>query len=200
MKIYSAYKVRDNGILISKVAKLYLPKDGKVADITWGKGVFWKNIDITKYDFFKSDKITCPETPYDFTKRLPYKNKTFDVVVFDPPYAHNPGNMMVNDNYLNRETTKGMYHKDIINLYKKGMRQAYRILKPGGALWVKCKDEIETSCQKWSHIEIHDMAVNMGFYAKDLFILIQKTDPHIQHENQQHARKNHSYLWVFKKK
>lgn len=60
-------------------------------------------------------------------------------------------------------------------------------------------DEIESSIQRWSHIELYEIALRLKFYAKDLFVLTQKSRPCIQHKKQQHARKNHSYLWVFKK-
>lgn len=188
----------NNDDLIKEVSKLYLFDKAKIADVTYGKGVFWKKVDLKQYDFHPSDLITVPTALYDFTK-LPYKSKTFDVVVFDPPYAHNPGKMMVNDNYKNSETTKGFYHKDIIDLYKKGMVEANRILKENGTLWVKCQDEIESSLQRWSHIEIFNIALNeLNLIPKDLFVLTQNKKPFVQH-TQKHARKNHSYLWIFSK-
>jgi hypothetical protein len=187
----------DNSDLISMVAKLYLKPGDVVADTTYGKGVFWRKVDTNLFSFHPSDLLTCANK-YDF-KDLPYPEGHFDCVVFDPPYCHNPGKMMVDANYRNAETTKGMYHKDIIELYRGGMTEAKRILKnPGGMLWIKCKDEIESSYQRWSHMEIYDMAKEMGFYAKDLFVLTQKVNPHVQHSKQQHSRKNQSYLWVFK--
>jgi len=190
--------VGDNSDLIAHVAKLYLKPGNVLADVTFGKGVFWRQMDMTQYLFHPSDLLTCPNSAYDFRK-LPYQDGTFDVVVFDPPYCHNPGKMMVDKNYRNAETTKGLYHKDIIQLYYDGMKEARRILKaPGGMLWVKGKDEIESGYQRWSHIELYDIAKELGFYAKDLFILTQKVKPVVQYSTQQHSRKNHSYLWIFK--
>lgn len=196
--IYTSHKC-NNDFLIAQVANLYFKDNFRIADVTYGKGVFWRQLDLSKYEFFPSDIITCKETPYDFRK-LPYPDEEFDIHVFDPPYAHNPGNMMVNDNYKNAETTKGFYHKDIIQLYREGMIEGHRILKTSGLQLIKCKDEIESSKQKISHIEIHDIAVKeLKMQVEDLFILTQKVDPVIQYKNQKHARKNHSYLWVFKK-
>jgi len=184
---------------MAEVARLYLKDGSKVADITYGKGVFWKEIDQSHFELFASDLLTCSDCPYDFIN-LPYNDKEFDIVVFDPPYCHNPGHMITDKNYQNRATTRGFYHKDIIELYRLGMTEGVRILKKNGFLWVKCKDEIESSQQQMSHIEIHDIAVKeLDLYVKDLFILMQKNRPVIQFKNQQHARKNHSYLWIFKK-
>jgi len=197
--VYTSY-VGKNDSLIQEVAQLYLPAGCRVADITYGKGVFWKFLDMDEYEFYPSDLVTVPERPYDFTEKLPYDAESFDVVVFDPPYTHNPGDMIVNDSYQLKETTTGFYHKDIIELYRKGMTQAFRILKPGGTLWVKCKDEIESSRQYMSHIEIHDIATKeLSLKVKDLFVLTQRNRPVVQFEDQQHARKNHSYLWIFLK-
>jgi methylase of polypeptide subunit release factors len=194
--LYTSY-TGDNSDLILAISSMYLKPGFRVADVTYGKGVFWRKVDLTQIELSASDIKTCA-AKYDF-KKLPYEDAVFDVVVFDPPYCHNPGQMIVNDNYQNAETTKGLYHNDIVDLYSAGMVEAFRILKPGGMLWVKCKDELESSYQRWSHIEIYDLARQMGFFGKDLFILTQKSRPIVQHKNQQHARKNHSYLWIFQK-
>jgi len=190
-------EVGDNSDLIAHVAEMYLKPKWKIADVTYGKGVFWRNIDKSKYNLSASDILTVP--PFLDFRKLPYKDGEFDCVVLDPPYVHNPGKLIVNANYKNAETTKGMYHNDIIQLYVEGMKEAFRILRIGGLLWVKCKDEVESSFQRWSHIEIYAHAIGLGFFAEDLFILTQKVKPIVQHKKQCHARKNHSYLWVFKK-
>ena len=187
----------DNSDLIKTVADLYLKPGMVVADVTYGKGVFWRKIDTAKYDFRPSDILTC-EKKYDF-RHLPYDDGSIDVLVLDPPYCHTPGKLLVEKNYRNAETTAGLDHKGIIKLYRDGMREAFRVLKPGGLLCVKCQDEIESSIQRRSHIEILDIAKGMGCYDQDLFILTPKTKPVVQQKAQKHARKNHSYLWVFKK-
>lgn len=194
--IYTSYTC-NNDVLFEKVSQLYFREGMMIADVTYGKGVFWRKIDLKKYTFFPSDILTC-ERKYDFRK-LPYSRDSFDIVVFDPPYCHNPGQMIINANYKNVETTRGLYHKDIIQLYREGMRESQRVLKKDGLLLVKCKDEIESSRQQMSHIEIHDIATKeLGMTVQDLFVLTQKTNPIVQFK-QKHSRKNHSYLWIFKK-
>lgn len=191
--VYSCVKGK-NCDLIERVCDLYLTDGMKVADVTYGKGAFWKHVDTAVYDFRPTDL----KDGVDF-RELPYRDESLDIVVLDPPYAHNPGQMFVDATYNNAATTKGMYHKDIIDLYKQGMQEAHRVLVGGGLIWVKCQDEIESSVQKYSHIELYEIARELGFYAKDLFVLMQESNPTIQHKNQKHARKNHSYLWIFKK-
>lgn len=183
-----------NAELLKNVGELYFKKGMRIAYVTYGKGAFWKKTDLDAYVFYPSDL----KTGVDF-KKLPYVNDSLDVVVLDPPYVHNPGKMFVDTTYNNAATTKGFYHKDIMNLYTDGMAEAFRVLKKNGFLLVKCQDQIESSKQKWSHIEIYQNAIDLGYYAKDMFVLHQENKPHIQYKPQQHARRNHSYLWVFMK-
>ena len=91
-------------------------------------------------------------------------------------------------------------HAGIIQLYEAGMTEATRILKPSGLLLVKCQDEIESGRQQWSHIEVRDIACRLGMTIQDLFVVTPRHAPLIQNRNQKHARKNHSYMWVFKSK
>ncbi|MFC1600832.1 hypothetical protein ACFL34_00590 [Candidatus Sumerlaeota bacterium] len=93
-----------------------------------------------------------------------------------------------------------MYHSEIMQLYRDGMAEAKRILMGGGLLMVKCQDEVESSSQRRSHIEIHAMATaELGLKDEDLFLLVQPLVPTIQFKEQQHARNNNSFLWVFRK-
>ena len=187
-----------NADLIATVARLYLRKGDRLADITFGRGVFWRNLNLSDYRFHKSDKITCPSSPHDF-RQLPYKARFFDVVVFDPPYAHAGASMRVEPCYHIASTAGGLSHRDIMEGYRLGMGEATRILKPGGTLWVKCADEIERAVQRRGHIEVFQIAQGLGLIDKDLFVLMQETQPVTNGRRQQHARKNCSFLWVFRK-
>lgn len=195
--VVTAKTYKNNGEFIKEVSKLYIKEGDRIADITYGRGIFWREIDLRKYRFFPSDKITHSRK-FDF-RNLPYKEKVFDIVVFDPPYVHSPGRRFrCNGTYQNSATTKGLTHRDIIDLYRAGLEEVRRILKPNGLLLVKCMDEIESNRQKWSHIEIFQIAQDIGFLGEDLFVYMQNSTPTLQ-AIQKHARKNHSYLWVLKK-
>lgn len=201
--VYDEAIVGNNSDLIAQVADLYFKPGFRIADVTYGKGAFWRKIDPNQYDLFASDLITCPQAPYDFRKlpRKTYKSNSFDAVVLDPPYRHDPGPMILEANYRNAETTSGLNHAGIIQLYRDGMREAHRILKPGGLLLVKCQDEIESGQQRRSHIEIWEIATQeLGMEDQGHFILVQKQNPKIQRHPQKHARKNHSFLWLFRKR
>jgi hypothetical protein len=187
-----------NADLIATVARLYLKKGDRVADITFGRGVFWQKLNLADYLFHKSDKITCPGSAHDF-RRLPYTGGRFDVVVFDPPYAHGGYTMKSGPCYQLASRAGGLPHREIMDLYRLGMAEAKRILKPGGTLWVKCADEVEASLQRRSHMEVYQIAQGLGLIDRDLFVLMQDTLPVTNGRRQQHARKNCSFLWVFRK-
>src|SRR5437016_6084198 len=83
--IFSAYH-STNDEVFPHVMKLYVPESSLVADVTYGKGVFWKQIVQGAYDLRATDlrdNVDC--------RKLPYGDTTFDCVVFDPPYMHTPG-------------------------------------------------------------------------------------------------------------
>lgn len=187
-----------NSDLIKKVSDFYMKDRDIVADVTYGKGVFWKKVDILRFDFHLSD-IETASPKVDF-RHLHYPDEFLDHHVFDPPYMHTPGKPIVDERYQNSATTKDMYHTDIMTvLYKGGMTEGYRVLKENGFMYVKCQDEVESGYQRWSHVEVYDIATSLGLYGKDLFILKPPSNPGIQNKNQKHARKSHSYLWVFQK-
>lgn len=86
------------------------------------------------------------------------------------------------------------------DLYLKTGREVYRALKPGGTFIVKCQDEVSANKQRLTHVEIISAYESLGFYAKDLFVVVRKNRPVVSRLKQQvHARKNHSYFLVFQK-
>jgi hypothetical protein len=187
-----------NADLIAAAVQVHLPAGARVADLTYGRGVFWQRCPWV--DVIGSDLHTVPERPYDF-RSTPYDAASFDVVVFDPPYAHtgkNNSQAMICDQYQ-LHSIKGYSHADVMGLYREGMAEAVRIVRRGGQVWVKCKDEIESGRQRWAHLLVQQMADELGLRALDLLIL----EPHgrmveARWEKQHHLRKNHSFLWVFK--
>lgn len=189
----------NNADLIAEVARLYAAGDPKIADLTYGKGVFWRK--CPELNVTGSDLITVPDRPYDFTA-TPYDDASFDIAVLDPPYIHSPGNHQTDSRYQNRATTKGMLWRDLREqLYIPGMKEAMRIVKPnGGQVWVKCKDQVQSGMQRWCHVELCHDALELGLYPRDLFILIATSRTSDKRWNvQYHARKPHSYLWVFQR-
>ena len=199
----------DNADLVAHIQPLFIPEGAYVRDVTWGRGVFWRKADLAKMTLQGSDlgEHIGGHTAWDghevwkadFTA-LPDKDESVDVVVLDPPYIHNPSSHSTDSRYNNVTTTGGFYHRDIRELYISGMREACRILRPGGRLLVKCKDQVESGIQCWAHIEMLLDAEDLGMHGRDLFVLVPTSRTSMNRwATQKHARKVHSYLWVFDK-
>jgi hypothetical protein len=190
--------------LIAQVARLFFRPGDRIADVTFGRGRFWRKVDLSLYDFRPSGLLTVPEHPYDF-RYLPYRSCDFDIHVFDPPYIHQRRGQsrqpIHGADYKNAETTRRFSYAEIIQLFRDGMAEGHRILRQGGLMLVKCQDQIdEAGTQRMAHIEVHDIAVKeLGMEVEELFILTQKSTLLHFGRSPRHARKNHSYLWVFRK-
>ena len=140
----------NNADLIAAVARLYLPDAAVVADVTWGKGVFWRRFnERRRFTLIGSDiRALGGRLVADF-RCLPYADASIDVVVLDPPYVHTGANgHYLDDNYGGAATTPSFNHDAIITLYRDGLVEALRVLRPNGQAWVKCQDEIESGRQR----------------------------------------------------
>ena len=194
-----------NADLIANVASLYLRHGDRIADVTYGKGVFWSKTDMSQFDFHGSD-ILAPKTGkikrMDFCK-LKYPDAQFDVAVIDPPYVHDPGGTsLLGHAYKNQHTSNRQCwrHNDILDLYGRGMKECSRILKSSGVLWVKCGDEVESNRLRCGHCEIWEIATKeLGLTVQDMFVLQSEHVPVMKIQRQHHARRNNSYLWIFRK-
>lgn len=182
-------KQGNNADLLVEVFSLYAKPNDIIADVTYGKGAFWKNLDKSLYHVLESDL----QTGIDF-RCLPYTEKSVDILILDPPYMHggNSIKQSINKQYNNNNTD----HSSVIRLYASGILEAHRVLKKKGLIFIKCQDEIESGKQKLSHVEILSLLELLGFFVVDLFVLIQNSIPTQRFTYQKHARKNHSYLII----
>ena len=92
------------------------------------------------------------------------------------------------------------YHDAVTDLYYSAGREAHRVLKKNGILIVKTQDEVSANKQHLTHVEIINYYEKIGYYTKDLFVVVRNNKPNVSTiKKQVHARKNHSYFLVFVK-
>jgi DNA modification methylase len=199
--VLSSY-VGGNEEVFPNILALYVKPGSIVADITYGKGVFWKRVPKGLYEILPTDisnGVDC--------RHLPYEDNSIDCVVFDPPYMHSPGGT-AHANHQNFEAyyrnnqavSNEKYHEAVLALYFQTAREAFRVLKGPGVFIVKCQDEVCANRQRLTHVEIINELVSMGFVPEDLFIVVRRNTPGVSRAySQAHARKNHSYFLVFYK-
>ena len=178
-----------NADLFPKILELYIPEGSIIADVTYGKGAFWRNIDTNLYDLRATDLLTGT----DF-RHLPYEAQSIDGVILDPPYMHGGPTIKasLNDCYHNANTG----HESVIRLYAGGLLEAARVLRKKGICIVKCQDETESGKQRFSHVELIQLLTMFGFAVVDQFLMVQSTIPITGKGPQKSARKNHSYFIV----
>lgn len=201
--VFSAYQDTNDGIF-PHVLSLYVAPGSVVADVTFGKGVFWKNVPPDTYNLHATDLKDGVDA-----RKLPYEDGSIDCVVFDPPYMHTPGGTAhVNHQnyegyYRNNGTGNGTdkkYHEAVLDLYFAAAREAYRVVRIEGIYIVKCQDEVCANQQRLTHVEIINELATYGFIAEDLFVVMRANKPGVSRVIKQlHARKNHSYFVVFRK-
>jgi len=198
-----------NADVFPQILALHVPPGAVVADVTYGSGVFWRDIPKGQYELRPSDiadGVDC--------RKLPYPDVSIDCVVLDPPYmegfyrkkgdqkAGSGTHSAFRDYYSNgNERSEGpKWHQAVSDMYFKAGHEAYRVLKDGGVLIVKCQDEVSANRQWLTHIEIYNEYARLGFYCKDLFVVVRVNRPGVTRLIKQvHARKNHSYFMVFVK-
>ncbi|WP_254513904.1 hypothetical protein [Anatilimnocola floriformis] len=193
----------DNSELIATVAALHFKREGlRIADVTYGEGGFWRKLDLTKHKFLPSDierwKDVEGVAQHDFRK-LPYESDSLDVVAFDPPFARHTSPWF-DKRY---GTAKFNLHQPAVQeLYREGMTEAFRALKVGGLLLVKCQDCREGSRNWRTSHKVLEYGEALGLEDVDKFILLFPSkrlgDPRAT--EQHHAYKAESYLWVLRKR
>lgn len=201
----------DNAGIFPSILGLHVKKNSTIADITYGKGVFWKKVNLRDYNLLHSD-LKLGQSWDD----LPYDNASMDAVVFDPPYmeglyrktkkalAGSGTHKSFQEAYSNGDLQSGKtvrkYHDAVLEAYISVLPEVGRILKPSGKFIVKCQDEVSANRQKLTHVELIWAFENRGYYCKDLFVVIRRNSPVISRLiKQAHARKNHSYFLVFER-
>jgi hypothetical protein len=206
--VMSAY-VSGNAEVFPQILELHVPEGARIADVTYGGGVFWRNVDLSKYELSATDISSGVDC-----RSLPYDDSSMDVVVLDPPYMegllrnnaeHKAGGgnfSAFRDYYSNgdEESHGPKWHAAVTDLYFKAGVEAYRVLKENGILIVKCQDEVSANRQWLTHVEIINHYEQLGYYTKDLFVIVRQNKAGISRlKKQVHARKNHSYFLVFVK-
>ncbi len=201
--------VGGNAEVFPQILRLHVPEGAIVADVTWGKGVFWQKVRQGIYDVRATDismGVDCRE--------LPYHDGEIDCVVLDPPYMEGffrnyatqkagGGNYSAfREHYADghEKPENAKWHDAVTELYREAGSEAFRVLRRNGVLIVKCQDEVSANRQRLTHVEIINDYESLGFYAKDMFVVVRSNKPAVSRlKKQVHARKNHSYFLVFVK-
>ena len=207
--IYTASTGKNAPVFLD-ILRLYVPNGANGCDVTYGKGVFWSEAARAHVGELLATDITDGVC----LSALPHATESQDFHVLDPPYmcgffrpkASQKAQLNhsdFSDRYGNHGGTgyKGhYYHAAVEAIYSDGIREAWRVLKPGGIQITKVQDEVSSHKQHLTHCHVVCSAQQEGFEVLDLFVVVRADKPHGRRiQNQEHARKNHSYFLVFRK-
>lgn len=173
---------------------------GKIElDATYSKGNFYNKTGIEKpshkFDLFPQSK----EVKKANANKIPLAASSISCIMFDPPFLAGNTNGKNTGKMITR-FTGFRYVPDLWKWYTECLTEFHRILKPKGHLIFKCQDTVSSGKQWFSHNYIMNEAEKIGYYNKDIFILLAKSRliGH-NHSIQKHARKFHSYFLVLQK-
>ena len=181
-----------NADLMTEIASLWITPEDRVADVTFGNGVFWRNLDHIKV--LATDLISGIDC-----RNLPYENESLDVVVFDPPYQPCHGSPSRNfgvGNSYNLRNTQLQTIEEVLLLYREGIKEASRVLASNGRLMIKCQDMTYNHRLHLVHLDVLRLMIEYGIDLADMFVLLNTSRMPQRKVRQQRARRAHSYMLI----
>lgn len=188
--------------LLERLLTFYPRKRPKrILDATLNGGRFWRG---SKRKVIGMD-IECSHRPpiVGDNTAMPFADRVFDVVVYDPPHIPNQGKDKQKDFNIRfglGERSPKEHGYSFAYLYPAFVREAHRVLKAEGILLCKIADYIHDHQYQWAHVDFIEAARQVGFTACDCIIKIRKgpiIDP--KWKVAHHSRRQHCYWLVFRK-
>ena len=196
---------KDQQIIINNILKLHNNNQPIDLDVTYSKGVFYKNGKVEQPKFKTDLQPQTEDTLQASSDNLPFEDNSLKCIMFDPPF------MIGGKTYKeNKEGSSiilkrfSIYHSfdELKEHYYKTLKELYRILDKDGIVIMKLQNTISSGKQYMSHFYTCKSAIDVGFYIQDEFILESKskmTSFGGRWKTQKHAMKYHSYFLVLRK-
>lgn len=185
----------DQTRILRNIMKLHNAGQPFDCDVTFSKGVFYKTLPAPRHKFDLYPQV--PGVIEADARHLPLEDGEINSLVFDPPFK--AGNSKVKG-LIEQRFTAFPSIPHLWDFYEDALREFYRVLRPRGIVIFKCQDTVSSGQNHMSHFAVEKSAEKAGFACVDLFILQAKSvlmSPNMH--NQKHARKTHSYVYVFQK-
>ncbi len=172
-----------------------------ILDCTYNKGTMWKGSPLKplRMDINPEHDL---DVVADF-KNMPFQDKSFDVIVFDPP--HLPTNAASPNSSKIWEKRYGITSEDkdrsgdnVSGLFTPFLKEAKRVLVPNGIVLAKIADLTHNHRYQWQMVDFINATRDTGMTPCDLLI---KNDPAAGNlksskwKNTKHLRKCHVY-WI----
>lgn len=192
MKHYKSV-FENEGDLLEAIVAIHNGGNLPDCDPMYFKGNFYKDwCDVPKYIFDINPQEKWIEKAD--ARHLPLEGNSLQSIILDPPFMF--GGHGKQDKFYSSKTHGILTWDNLQNLYKDILKEARRLLKKNGLLIFKCQDYTDSKTTM-THCLVYNWAIEQGFYAKDLAILVKPnkvTNPNLK---QRHLRKIHTYFWIF---
>lgn len=172
-------------------------------DCTYSKGSFWKDLPgpVNKTDLLPVNDTVIEAN----SENLPFDDGSMKSIMYDPPFVvagvsykgNKEGSSIIAkrfEGYTN--------YDDLMENYYKTLKELHRVCEKDGLVVMKCQDTVSGGKNHFTHSMIMNMAMDIGFYPRDLFILHNKVRINsfgTKWTKQEHARKYHSYFIILQK-
>ena len=183
--------------ILSNILHLYAHSETFECDLTYSIGVFYKHLPQPAMKF---DKYPQSEDVRPLEEAYNIPDNSLSSIICDLPFIvrghgkeNNAGQLVERFNFFATAEEAYQANLEMITL-------AFRKLKRGGYFIMKSMDVRCKAHTLWLNAYIQVEAMKLGFVMIDLFILTTKSRMlYYRGEKQNHARKYHSYFFVFRK-
>lgn len=185
----------DQSRILRNISKLYNAGFPFECDVTFSKGVFYKHLPEPRLKFDLYPQVEGVEQAS--ADNLPLPDTSLTSLVFDPPFKASNSNVK---GIIEQRFTAFKSVPELWSFYGRALQEFMRVLHPRGIVVFKCQDTVSSGINWMTHFQVEKMAEEVGFGTLDLFILQAKStiwSPNMAH--QVHARKSHSFFYVFQK-
>jgi len=190
--------------LLKAIINIHLGGNNIELDPMYFKGAFYKDgVERPDYYYDINSKICGLAEDGELNKPTVgdarnlhwFKDGKFNNMILDPLFLFGLHGK-AKDYYTS--TTMGIYKnfQDLEFDYRALLKEAYRLLKKKGILIFKCQDYTDSKTTM-THSLVYNWATEIGFYAKDLAILVKPNKIYNGNLIQRHLRKIHTYFFVF---
>ena len=187
----------DNGEILTAVSEIFLRGGWYDADVTYGKGAFWKG--LQRPGRCSDLHPLFPDVVQDDSTALrTYADGSMGSIVFDPPF------LFRSRRAENTETMCRWYgyfrsYAELWDMYSQSLDAIRRVLRPRGFLVMKCQDMTDSRFY-CTHAAVIDYAVQNGYVLKDILVKVNRHKLQRDARQQNCAAKVHSYFLVLQKR
>lgn len=198
----SVWHGEDDAELLEKLLRFYPKKEPKlILDATVNSARFWRG-SRRKVIGLDIDPRHRPRVVGD-NAAMPFAERSFDVVVYDPPHVPNQGQDRSKD-FTTRFGLGGRSAKEhgynFAHTYPAFLVEAWRVLRKDGVLLCKLADYVHNHQYQWAHVDFIQAARSVKFFPCDCIIKVRKgpiVDPRWKVAH--HSRRQHCYWLIFRK-